>query len=150
MSSLALESGDGRGRPIKVSPEQVFEYLSDGDWHTVAEMAEAMDCGHATIRNRLRDLLDDGFMVLKGRAGARLVDGENMDQVTIEEIGAMLHWLFKSVSSMTHHAVPVKKMLPEIRKALPRTKSERQYLRSITVRITHLIDWDSIDDLSEV
>ena len=152
MSSLAIVSdiNVGRGRPVKISTEQVYEYLSDGEWHTTADIATAMDCAPETIRKRVKDLLDDSHLVIKGPRGVKLADDTALDTETIDEIGAMLKWVFAGVGSMAKHAVPVKKVMPQIRKSLPKTTRERDYLRSVMVKVTHLIDWESIDDLDVV
>ena len=151
MSNLAIATNDDDNRSrTKISAEQVYEILADGEWHTTAEMSGTIKCGADTIRGRVREILDDGHMVLKGPKGMRLATGTELDQETMDEIRAMINWVFKSVGSMAKHSVPIKKVLPQMRKALPKTVAERNYLRTIMVKVTHLIDWESIDDLDVV
>lgn len=132
----------------KVSEEQVFELLADGNWRTYAELANRFDVSPATIQKKVRSLIQSGYLILKGPRGVRLVDDSmEIDAETAAEVMDMMAWVFATVASMAHHAVPVKSLMPSIKRALPKTKDERLFLRQLMVRMTHLIDWESIDDM---
>ena len=138
-----------RGRPELVTKEEVFISLKDGEWHFMDLLANRHDCCRKTLKNKINQLLDDGYCILNGPKGVKLIDKDDIDEATTGEILKMVGWLFGTVAGMARRAVPVKRLMPTVRKQLPKTKEERLYLRGMLVRMTHLIDWQSLDDMDE-
>ena len=137
------------GRPRKIEREDVFDILADGMWHKTCAIAGELEVCKATIRGRVNELLDEGFMILNGPGGIKLIDKDDVDEDSTNEILTTIGWMFAIVGAMARRAIPAKKFLPLVRKNLPKTREEKQYLRGLMVRVTHLIDWDSIDDFEE-
>jgi hypothetical protein len=126
--------------------EDVFEILSDKEWHTIGELSSMMGCSVPTTRKMIRELLDDEFMILAGPSGVKMIEKDDISEETADEVIQMIGWAFAMVGAMARRMVPTKKMLPSIKKQLPKTMKERQFLRAVAVRITHVIDWQNFED----
>lgn len=135
------------GRNEKISKEEVFEILGDGEWHRYSKLVAKTGVGRETIKKKVGKLLDDGFCIINGPAGIKLIDKDDVTEETAGEILAMIPWLIGMVGAMAARAVPIKSIMPAVRKCLPKTTEERKYLRSVMVRITHLIDWQEIEQI---
>lgn len=67
---------------------RVFEYMKDGKWRTLNEIAEATDAPHASVSSRLRDFRKPKFggyevereYIGKGLYQYRLLVNSNLDE----------------------------------------------------------------------
>ncbi len=66
----------------KASKESVLEYLKDKEWHITEEMAREFDVSNPTIGTRMKELARDGFGILAGKNGKKIVE---FGYVTYEE-----------------------------------------------------------------
>lgn len=123
-----------------ISKENLFDELKDGKWHTYAALINDFDVLRKTIKRCVTYMLKDGWCIINGPKGIKLINKDDMNEETAQEVLAMLPWIFGLVNAMSIRSIPIKKIMPAIRKCLPKTKEERQYLRSIMMRITNLID----------
>jgi hypothetical protein len=129
-----------------ISKEQVFDALADNQWHRYSKLIRELEVCKETVRSRVGELLDDGWCVISGPRGIKLIDKDDMNEETAQEVLAMVPWIVGLVSAMAARAIPIKRIMPEVRKCLPKTPEERKYLRSMMVRITHLIDWQEYEE----
>ena len=148
MSSLReYDREETRWRKQVVSKEEVFAELQDNKWHSKRDMANHFDVSSGTIAARVRDLAEDGKAVLMGRFGYRFVAASDItDEETAEAIQAMSRWMIGIVTRQAMTARPMKRLMTEARKMLPKSKDERQIVRKYLVQLTHLIDWNEEEE----
>lgn len=131
----------------KVSKESVLEYLSDKEWHITEEMAQEFGVSNPTIGTRIKDLAKDGFGILASRKGYKLVEvGDVSDEEAAREIERMTRRMVEIVARQALVAKVMRKLAGEARKLLPKTPEERQIVRKYLVQLTHLIDFQEIEE----
>jgi hypothetical protein len=134
------------GTMAKVTKEEVYEYLKDKQWHTKADIASDMGCGVDAIGARLKELSEDNVAILCGSDGVRFCEISDItDEDAARAIERMTAWIVGIVSRQALNAVPMKKLMAEAKKLLPKTTEEKRIVRKYLVQLTHLIDWDEAD-----
>ncbi len=131
----------------KAPKEDVLDYLKDKEWHTTGEMARIMDVSKPTIGNRVKDLVRDGNGILAGKNGYKFMEVEDVtDEIAAQEIERMTQRMLEIVGRQALVAKAMKKLSIEARKLLPKTPEERQIVRKYLVQLTHLIDFQEIEE----
>lgn len=121
--------------------------LSDKQWHTTGEIADEHDVSIPTIGSRIKELAKDGFGILASRNGYKLVEiGDISDEDAAREIERMTNRMIEIVTRQAIVAQVMKKLTGEARKLLPKTPEERQIVRKYLVQLTHLIDFQEIEE----
>ena len=136
------------GRSQKVTADEIWEYLSDEDWHKVGELAKNYKVCNATIRNKISILQEAGFCLLPGRDGWKLVDETSFDDETCKAYFRVQKWISGLLMKLAKTAEPMMKrqIVAAIRKALPSTKGDRKVLREFSVLMRRVIDAADIED----
>lgn len=136
------------GHLLKLTAEEVWDYLSDQRWHTVGEVAASFEVCKATVRSRINVLQEAGHCLVCGRDGWRLIDDTNIDKETAEEWNRAAEWIRASLGRLATIAKPMKKrsIMAAIRRALPTTPGERQTLRAIGVMLQRVVDAALIEE----
>lgn len=143
-----MRANDGNVNGRGCSKEEVFDILSDKKWHTTAAMAEELGVSSPTIGNRVKGLVADGWPVLAGRNGYCLVEAEDItDEEEAREIERMMRRMVAIVMRQALVAKPMKRLAARARKLLPKSKEERGIIRRYLVQLTHLIDFQDIEDM---
>jgi biotin operon repressor len=136
-----------RGRKQVVTKGEVLDILEDKRWHTAAEIANTLDVCRATISSRVKEIATDGHIVLMGRDGYLLTSQEDItDEDAARAIERMSTWMIAVVTRQAMSAKPMKRLLMEARKLLPKTTTERNIVRKYLVQLTHLIDFTEVDE----
>jgi biotin operon repressor len=131
----------------KLTKEEVLESLQDKEWHTTAELASEKEVSNPTIGNRIKELAKDGFGILAGRKGYKLVEiGDVTDEEAAREIERMTQRMIEIVGRQALVAKMMRRLAGEAKKLLPKTPEERQIVRKYLVQLTHLIDFQEIDE----
>ena len=131
----------------RVTKESVLDALSDKEWHTTSEMANTYGVSLPTIGNRVKELAKDGFGILASRNGYKLVEiGDVTDDEAALEIERMTNRMIEIVTRQALVAHVMKKLTGEARKLLPKTPEERKIVRKYLVQLTHLIDFQEIEE----
>jgi len=126
-----------------VTKEELYDFYKDGEWHTKAEAMAYFDVSESTIGKRLRDLANDGVLMVCGQYGLKLMrpgDVSTEDDAIIIE--SMTRWMVGIVTRQAISAKPMKKLMTEARKLLPKSDQEKMIVRKYLVQLTNLIDWD--------
>jgi len=132
---------------MKLSKEEVYQYLSDKKWHTRTELAEVFAVHFSTVSNRVTELMRDGVSILIGNEGYRLTKAEDItDEDIAISVEHMVRWMVGTVARQAVSGKPIKRLLSSARKLLPKTKEEKIAIRKYLVQLTHLIDWDEADE----
>jgi len=137
-----------RGRKQIIGKESILEILLDKKWHTNAEIATELDVCPATIRSRIKEIARDGYVVLMGADGYRLMNQEDItDEDAALAVATMTRWMLNIVARQAMAAKPMKRLMNEARRLLPKTAEERVIVRKYLVQLTHLIDFQDIEDI---
>jgi biotin operon repressor len=132
---------------MKVSKESVLESFSDKQWHTTEQIANEHGVSGPTIGKRVKELVIDGFGILAGNNGYKLVEIEDVsDEEAAIEIERMTKRMVEIVTRQAIIAPMMKRLNGAARKLLPKTAEERQIVRKYLVQLTHLIDFSEIDE----
>jgi|ETNvirnome_2_300_1030623.scaffolds.fasta_scaffold01903_8 biotin operon repressor len=131
---------------VRVTKEQVYDFLSDKEWHKRKEIARTFKVTTRTISSRMTELARDGVSLINGKDGYRFVEPDDVDDEIAQDIERMARWVVGIVSRQALSAKPMKKLMTRARKLLPQDKEERLIVRKYLVQLTHLIDWDEADD----
>ena len=101
-----------------------------------------------TVGKRVAALCRDGWPVLAGNSGYRLMIAEDItDAEEAQLVERMLQRMVAIVLRQALVAKPMKKLAGEARKLLPKTPEERKIVRKYLVQLTHLIDFQDIEDM---
>ena len=134
-----------RGRPQKVTKQQVYGTLEEYESITKSELAEEFDVTPATIASRLRELREDGFGVFFDKAGLFVLESVKTNE-DLERLKHYQYQIIKTVAGLALCGKPAKKLLlessKEIRKLL--SKDERNSLAEYTSSLTRLLDYTAI------
>lgn len=131
----------------KAPKEDVLELLQDKQWHTTGEMADEMEVSRPTLGNRMKQLAEDGFGILAGHNGYKLMEIEDVtDEEAAREIEQMNQRLIAIVTRQAIVARAMKRLSREASKLLPKTPGERQILRKYLINLTRLIDFIEADE----
>lgn len=134
-------------RPQVISKEEIREYLMDGEWHTKAEIANHFNVCSATIAARMFDLAKDGVSSIIGLAGYRIIEPEDItDEDTALAVERMIGYMIGTVTRQAMSSKPMKRLMAEARKLLPKTSEERMIVRKYLIQLTHLIDWQETEE----
>lgn len=133
-------------RMQEITKEDVYDYMSDNNWHTVGDIALAQGCCKATVREKLKLLAKDKQPMISGNDGIKLVDADTLDEDIAREVEKMTRWMIAIVTRQALTAKPIKKLMLEARKLLPKSKEDKQTIRRYLVQLTHLIDFNEIDE----
>jgi hypothetical protein len=132
---------------MAVTKEEVYEFYKDGNWHAKSEAATYFGVSETTIKSRLRDLARDNVLLVCGNRGLKLIRPEDVttadDAIIVE---GMARWMLGVVTRQAMSAKPIKKLMSEARKLLPKSTNERQIVRKYLVQLTHLIDFQEIEE----
>jgi biotin operon repressor len=147
MGTLMKERIESRGRYKVLSKEEVFEALSDKEWHRKLEIAGSYGVSASTVSARVRELAEDGWAILTGVDGYRLQEPEDIsDEDAARAVEKMTRWMMGVVTRQAISAKPMKRLLGKARKILPKSRDERTIVRKYLVQLTHLIDWDESEE----
>lgn len=131
-----------------VKKGQIRDFLLDGDWHTIGEMADFFEVNPETVRQRLRELIKDQVSLIVGQSGYKMISPKDIRGIEdAQEVEQMLKWVICSVSRLADSGKTMKQLAQTASKFLPKNAGERARLRSSFVKITHLIDWQESDIL---
>ena len=131
-----------RGRNQVLTKEEVFEDLSDKNWHNKYEIATNHDVCASTVASRVKELVADGWAILIGKNGYRFQEPEDItDEDAAQAVERMTRWMIGIVTRQAIAAKPIKRLLAQARKLLPKSREERIIVRKYLVQLTHLIDW---------
>lgn len=148
MGTLMKERIESRGRQKVLSKEEVFEVLSDKEWHSKHKIADSYGVSASTVSARVKELAEDGWAILTGVDGYLLQEPEDItDEDAARAVEKMTRWMIGVVTRQAMSAKPMKRLLGKARKLLPKSRDERTIVRKYLVQLTHLIDWqDSEED----
>lgn len=139
-----------RNESKECTKENVYDHLEDKRWHTTAEMAEKFAVSLPTVGNRIKKLVADGVGILAGPNGYKLTKKEDVDnEEAAREIERMLRRMISIVMRQALVAKPMKALAKEASKLLPKNPEERMIVRKYLVQLTHLIDFQEIEDLEK-
>ena len=131
----------------RLSKEDVYDYLGDKTWHTTGEMAKEFEVSNPTVGNRIKKLVSDGLGILAGPNGYKLTEKEDVDnEEAAREIEKMSRRMIAIVMRQALVAKPMKILTKEAVKLLPKDPRERAIVRKYIVQLTHLIDFQELED----
>lgn len=134
------------GRKKIISKEEVYEFLREGRWTTAAQLAAHFGVTTSTIRERVRELLRDDVPVLAGPSGYCIMKTDDVTDTDVaRSIERIARYMIGTVARQAMIAKPVRRLMTEARKLLPKDQTERAIVRKYLVQLTHMIDFDDAD-----
>ena len=135
-------------RPLKLTVEDVWDYMSDEQFHTIADIAREFEVCAATARSRITMLQEQGYCLVCDQRGWLLIDDTNIDDETIDAYMRSATWIKGTLGRLATISKPMtrRKLISAIRQALPSTQDERRALRSLGVYLQRVIDAADIGD----
>ena len=132
------------GRNKKIYPQQVLENLEENGTRKIGDLANDLDCCIGTVRHRVRELRNEGKVILPTPDGLMLVDVVN------EENGPQIrksgNWIIGEIVGISNISKVAKKPIMQVRKVIELSKAERNELRRMLLYITKMIDFVDIDE----
>lgn len=131
----------------KVTSGEVLEVLQNHKLVTVSQLCKDVGCSTGTIRNRVKDLRNEGQPILPTKDGLLYVDVVNEDNK--EGVQYAGQWIIGEIVGISRISDVSKKPLIQVKKILSLTQDERKELKRILLYITRLIDNVAVDELLE-
>ena len=135
----------------KLYAADVLEHLLDNGQITIAGLSEYFEVSPETIRNRLRELKEDGEAIIHNKNGIMLVNREliESDEEVADSFRIFVDWVFKSIKGVIICAKPTQPLLPALKRSLRESLSndERRNLSNACLRIKMLTDSVEIEDM---
>lgn len=133
------------GRNKKITAKEVLEILMINQIEK-KKIAKILEVTPKTVGKRVRELRDDGILIIQNQNGLAVIDKEKV--VDDEDIREMLRlwmqkWLLPIFNSFITCANPTRPLLPTLKKTLRESLSseERKELSMSCSRIKGLIDY---------
>lgn len=136
---------------MKVTAQEVKEML-EKEQYTKSELADIFKVCGETIKNKLRQLRNDGEPIIHNENGFLLLTKEGLtDEEISEAFRVWIEWLMSVVKGMMICAKPVRPLLPALRKELRDKMSldERKHLAESCVKIKGLLDYVETEEEDE-
>ena len=134
-------------RVYKVTVDEVWDYLNDGDWHTNKELCEQFDVAPKTIKKKIVILQTVGNCILFGNDGYKLIDDTSIDEDVAIAWKRNAIWVKGTLLSQARisKTMNTKSIVSALRKALPSVPEERRGLRQSAVALQRVIDASEIE-----
>jgi len=136
---------------MKVTAQEVKEML-EKEQYTRGELADIFKVCEETIRNKLRQLKNDGEPIIHTESGLLLLTKENLtDEEISEAFRVWIKWLMGFVAGAIICAKPIRPLLPQLRKEVREKLSldERKELAESCIKIKALLDHVEIEEEDE-
>jgi biotin operon repressor len=137
----------GRNEKKECTKENVYDHLGDKKWHTTAEMAQEFSVSLPTVGSRIKKIVKDGVGILAGPNGYKRVEKEDVDEEVARDILKMMRRMVTIIMRQAMVAKPMKVLAKEAVKLLPKNPEERAIVRKYLVQLTHLIDFQELEDI---
>ena len=111
---------------------EVLEILANGNQETKAKIADILGTTPQTIGNRIRELREDGELIIHNADGLVLLDKEMIenDEEMADAFRVWVDWIFGSLKNLIICAKPAQPLFPALRRSVKEqlTSDERQLL----------------------
>jgi len=134
------------GRNKKVTAEEVLQFLIDKGVIPKRTVAEYFKVCDVTIRNRVRELREDGEAIIHGKDGLLHIDknGNMEDEEIADSLRAWYDWLLSIIKGLTIAATPTEPLMITMKRTLREslTSEERKKLSKACAKVKALLDYE--------
>lgn len=138
------------GRNKKIMAVEVLEILANGNQETKAEIAKILGVTPPTVASRIRELREDGELIIHNGDGLILLSREMIenDEEMADAFRVWVDWIFRSLRNLIICAKPAQPLFPTLRRNVREqlTSDERKLLSQSCVKIKAMIDYAQADE----
>jgi len=138
------------GRLKKITAAEVLEILANKGQITISDLASDLEVTPETIRNRLRELRQDGEAIIHGKNGLLIIDKGTImnDEEMAQAFKLWIEWVLKIFRGLMICAKPTQPLLPTLRKSFKESldSDERKLLSQSCVRVKAFLDYAQAED----
>jgi biotin operon repressor len=133
---------------VKVTPDEVWDALADGQWHTNQELCGQFGVANGTIKKNVAILQAVGHCILFGQGGYCLIDDTFVSENGATTWKRNAGWIKGVLGSIARTAIPMHKkgIVTAVRRALPADPEERRGIRQFAVTLQRVIDAAEIEN----
>ena len=138
------------GRNKKVTAQEVIEQIAHDGQITIESLAKIYNVCSETIRNRLRELRQDGAPIFFDANGLFIIE-DLVDESNITSFQKYTKWVLSTLIGVSKCGAPSRAVMLEYKKQLRElmTKEERGILTKNMTVITRMLDYIQIDEEME-
>jgi len=143
---------ENRGRPLKVTAQELLDLLTEYRYITINEAALIKECSKETIRNRLRELRQDGEAIIHGRNGLTLMSKKLLaeDDMAALELSQYVDWTIGLLKAVYRGGRPIRPLLPTMKRELTKQLSideRKQLLKTCATYVVLLAHADADEEM---
>lgn len=141
------------GRLQKITAAEVLELLEKKDAVTISELSDIFSVAPETVRSRIRQLREDGEIIIHNSNGLFLLDKQTIetDEDMAESFRLWIFWILKIFRGLMIAAKPAQPLLPSLRRSLRESldAEERKMLGHSCVKVKALLDYAQAEEEDE-